>query len=125
MFQMKDGRGSHLIFATAAERGSKQRNSSKGPSFLSVNHVAQRESRSEFGFIFDVQWKPEGQFESLPALTDKYALCFQHIFHIKRALVALQAFNAPLKTLSKLHSAEWKTGPTCCVSPTLSVLLYC
>lgn len=80
------------------------------PSFLSVNHGAQRESGSEFGFISDAQWKPEGQFESLPALTDKYALCFQRLFCMKRALIALRAFNALLKTLRELRSAGWRTG---------------
>lgn len=77
-FEVKDGRGSHLTFATAVWQGSRMRNS-KEPWFLSVNHGAQRKSGSQFGFVSDAQWKPEGQFEALPALTDKYALCVQHL----------------------------------------------
>lgn len=53
------------------------------PSFLSVNHAAQREAGSEFGFTSDDQWKPKGQSEPLPALTEKYALYFQHLFITK------------------------------------------
>lgn len=49
-------------------------------SFLSLNHAAQREAGSEFGFSSGDQWKAEGHSEPLPAPTDKYALYFQHLY---------------------------------------------
>lgn len=81
MFKVKGAKG----FLTYATQSDENLWTEKNPktSFLPLNHAAQREAGSEFGFTSDDQWKPEGQAEPLSALTDKYALYFQHLFFME------------------------------------------
>lgn len=76
-----------VISPTADQRESKSWNQrSKESSSLPVNPSAQRYLELSLTWSQLEAW---GQFDSLPVLPDKYALCFQNLFNIKRSLTAL------------------------------------